>query len=274
MKASVLEHSDRTGRDRTVVKGLVGLTLAIGTLVGASLTGSPVTAACDTLDVPTVGIQRCVVAGDQAQIDDGNVVRLDRLSSSNVHWLGGHRTSHGGTFRALPQLEIGDEVSFRGQTYEIVEYTTAQFTNPGRVLTWTRATEETLVLQTSRDSSSAHLWRGVAVSTTSDVAAESDKSAERTVTVNVPTPRLIEVAALGATGAAVNLTVVNPAGPGYLTAYTCNTTRPTTSNLNETDQTTVRADLAIVHPDANGNICIYGSQATDVVIDTRNHGPR
>ena len=63
---------------------------------------------CDRLEVPSVAIERCVVAGHQREIDAGKVVRVSGLSSANVHWIAGHRTTYGGTFRSLPALRLGD----------------------------------------------------------------------------------------------------------------------------------------------------------------------
>jgi Sortase domain len=262
VKVSIQSSGDQSGRKRRIASWIAGIALAIGGLAGASAPGSTALAGCDALAVPTIGIERCVVAGDQAEIDAGHVVRIDRLSTPTVHWLAGHRTSHGATFRALVGLRIGDPVEYRGKRYEIVEYTIAPFTNPGRVLAWSRATEPTLVLQTSRDSYSAHLWRAVAVGA---------PTAAPFVQIERPQPQLFKVAVPGAAGAdavVLNLTAVNPAGPGFLTAYSCDTTRPTTSNLNYANPTTVQANLVIVHPDPDGNICIYSSQTTDLVIDT------
>jgi hypothetical protein len=120
-------------------------------------------AACDALSIPTVAIERCVVAGDQPEIDQGHVVRVDRLSTPTVHWLVGHRTTYGATFRALPDVSVGDVVAYRGHDYVLVEYTTARFDNPGAVLTWIDSAAPTIVLQTSRDRAFAHLWRGIEI---------------------------------------------------------------------------------------------------------------
>lgn len=65
---------------------------------------------------------------------------------------------------------------------------------------------------------------------------------------------------------AINLVAVNPAGPGYLTAYPGGTTRPETSSLNYAQGQTV-ANGAIVGVGGDGKICVYSLAATDLVVD-------
>lgn len=72
------------------------------------------------LTIPVIGLSHAVVVGDQRQIDEGNVVNYDQDSNGGCWpgqgctvWLAGHRTSHGGVFRKLPRLEVGDELSLR-----------------------------------------------------------------------------------------------------------------------------------------------------------------
>ena len=66
-------------------------------------------------------------------------------------------------------------------------------------------------------------------------------------------------------GAAMNITAVNPTQPGYLTAYDCD--QPTsTSTLNVTPGTTI-ANLAISGITTTGDICIYTSTTTQLLVD-------
>ena len=69
-----------------------------------------------------------------------------------------------------------------------------------------------------------------------------------------------------ATGVMLNLTAVAPFGAGYLTAYPCNAGPPTASNLNVRTGVT-RANFVLVAPDADGEICVFTSTSTDVVVD-------
>ena len=69
-----------------------------------------------------------------------------------------------------------------------------------------------------------------------------------------------------ATGVMVNLTAADPSGSGYLTAYPCNAGPPTASNLNVRAGVN-RANFVLVAPDADGEICVFTSTATDVVVD-------
>ena len=61
------------------------------------------------------------------------------------------------------------------------------------------------------------------------------------------------------------LTVVGPSGNGYLTAWQCGT-RPDTSTLNYMSGA-VRAMQAIIPMDASGQICVYASATTRVLLD-------
>lgn len=78
---------------------------------------TPSTSKVPQLTIPAIGLSRPVAVGDQQQIDKGNVVNYSVDSDDGCWpgddctvWLAGHRTSHGGVFRKLPQLTSGDEV--------------------------------------------------------------------------------------------------------------------------------------------------------------------
>jgi hypothetical protein len=72
--------------------------------------------------------------------------------------------------------------------------------------------------------------------------------------------------AAGTTGVMLNLTVADPLGPGFLTAYPCAASRPQTSNLNFAAGDVV-ANFVVVQPDDDGAVCIYAHSATHVVVD-------
>jgi hypothetical protein len=63
-----------------------------------------------------------------------------------------------------------------------------------------------------------------------------------------------------------NLTAVNAAAEGFVTAYQCGEAVPVLSNLNFRAGQTI-ANLATVTPDANGNICLFSSAAVDLLLD-------
>lgn len=65
--------------------------------------------------------------------------------------------------------------------------------------------------------------------------------------------------------AALNIVAVNPHGSGYLTMWDCAEPRPTISVLNYDDG--VIANLALVRPAGNGDVCVYSSATTDLVVD-------
>ena len=69
-----------------------------------------------------------------------------------------------------------------------------------------------------------------------------------------------------ATGVMLNLTAVDATGDGFLTAYPCSTGLPTASNLNVVRGGT-RANFVLVRPDATGDVCVFSSTGTDVVVD-------
>ena len=120
-------------------------------------------AACDQLSIPSLGLQRCVVPGAQAQIDAGNVVRYTSLSSDDVSWVAGHRDSHGATFISLTSIQIGAQVSYRGVSYSVAEYRLVNRFSPGNVLDWTRSATPLLVLQTSQANGNVHVWRAIPI---------------------------------------------------------------------------------------------------------------
>jgi hypothetical protein len=67
-------------------------------------------------------------------------------------------------------------------------------------------------------------------------------------------------------GAIVNLTAVDAKAGGFLTAYPCGSGVPATSSLNYAPGA-VTANLVIVEPDAQGEICIFSLATTHVVVD-------
>jgi len=69
-----------------------------------------------------------------------------------------------------------------------------------------------------------------------------------------------------AAGVVLNLTAANPGASGFLTVHACDVPRPTASNLNVRPGVN-RANLVIVAPDGDGEVCIYTSAATEVIVD-------
>jgi hypothetical protein len=69
-----------------------------------------------------------------------------------------------------------------------------------------------------------------------------------------------------ATSLALTLTVVDPHGAGYLTAWPASQPRPTASNVNFTTGQ-VRANGAIIRLDSTGSFRVFTSVPADVVID-------
>lgn len=67
----------------------------------------------------------------------------------------------------------------------------------------------------------------------------------------------------------LNVTALNMQGPGFVTIDSCNPTRPTVSSLNFVPGTPA-GNMAIVSPDTSGDICVFTSQTTDLVVDVGN----
>lgn len=64
---------------------------------------------------------------------------------------------------------------------------------------------------------------------------------------------------------ALSLTGISPTG-GYLTVFPCATGLPPTSNLN-TRAGVPTPNLAVARPDANGDVCVYSSAVSHVLVD-------
>jgi hypothetical protein len=70
----------------------------------------------------------------------------------------------------------------------------------------------------------------------------------------------------GSAAVALNLTVTNAAGSGYLTAFPCDGPIPTASNLNFTPGQTI-ANTTVSKTGLGGAVCIYSSALTDLIVD-------
>ncbi len=75
---------------------------------------------------------------------------------------------------------------------------------------------------------------------------------------------------VGAKAVAVNLTVTSPRSEGFLTAWACGAAQPATSNLNFAGGQTV-AVSAIVAVGQGGQICVFNSVATHVIVDVQGY---
>lgn len=99
----------------------------------------------------------------------------------------------------------------------------------------------------------ADLVRSAVTSTMTKVADGS------TTRIAIPEPA-------GVTAVAVNLTTTRPRHQGFLTAYACEQPRPVVSSHNyERDQTVAHATIVPLGP--SGEICVYASAATNLVVD-------
>jgi hypothetical protein len=75
----------------------------------------------------------------------------------------------------------------------------------------------------------------------------------------------------GAEAVVLNVTVTEPQGDGFVTAYPCDVPRPTdTSSLNYTAGQTV-PNAVVVKPSASGTVCLYTMAATHLVVDVNGY---
>lgn len=88
---------------------------------------------------------------------------------------------------------------------------------------------------------------------------------------------VVAVAGIGeipidAVGAAVNVTVTNPARAGYVTVHPCRDPAPVASNLNYLADQTV-PNLVISGLDVDGDLCITTNATTDLIVDVAGYVP-
>jgi len=79
---------------------------------------------------------------------------------------------------------------------------------------------------------------------------------------------------VGAAAVALNVTLTNATGPGFLTVYPCDAERPLASNVNAAlgsdTPNAVMIKLPVGGADA-GQVCLYTMVATDVVVDVNGY---
>ena len=79
--------------------------------------------------------------------------------------------------------------------------------------------------------------------------------------------------AVDADAVMLNVTAVFPGDPGFLTLYPCGQTRPNASSVNYSTAGVVVANAVLVRVGHGGNVCVYNSAATDIVIDVAGYVP-
>lgn len=72
--------------------------------------------------------------------------------------------------------------------------------------------------------------------------------------------------------AVLNITSTQAVAPGFVTVYPCDSSRPTTSNLNLAPGADV-ANLVVTKTSANGDVCLFTSQTTQLVVDVNGFFP-
>ena len=75
-----------------------------------------------------------------------------------------------------------------------------------------------------------------------------------------------------AAAAALNVTVTEAQGAGYVTVFPCGSPRPTASTLNFVAGSTI-PNGAIAKIGVNGKICLYANSATHLIADIAGYFP-
>ena len=70
----------------------------------------------------------------------------------------------------------------------------------------------------------------------------------------------------GTAAAAINVAVVDPHLPGFVTAFPCGDGLPLASNVNHVNEPVV-SNLVLARPDAQGRVCLYSLAETNLVVD-------
>ena len=70
----------------------------------------------------------------------------------------------------------------------------------------------------------------------------------------------------------VNVAAINPDGAGFITLYPCGSARPLASSLNFAAGQVI-ANNAIIPLGDGGKICVYSSQATNLIVDVTGFMP-
>jgi lysophospholipase L1-like esterase len=78
---------------------------------------------------------------------------------------------------------------------------------------------------------------------------------------------------VGASAVSLNVTVVNPSGPGFVTVYPCDVARPLASNLNFTSAGVVVPNAVLTPLSDDGKVCLYTLTETDLIVDVNGSFP-
>jgi hypothetical protein len=85
--------------------------------------------------------------------------------------------------------------------------------------------------------------------------------------LHVPVLDRFGVPATGAVGLALNVTAVDPAGPGFLRVWPCGSPEPETSSVNYTARGVIEPNAVVVGLDSTGEVCVSTLTATEVLVD-------
>ena len=75
-----------------------------------------------------------------------------------------------------------------------------------------------------------------------------------------------------ATAVFFNVVAATPSGPGFLTVFPCGTKQPLAANVNYNGND-IGSNAVLAKIGTNGNVCVYTSAATDLIIDVNGYVP-
>ena len=87
------------------------------------------------------------------------------------------------------------------------------------------------------------------------------------VPLRVPVLGQFGVPASGAVGVALNVTAVNPSGPGWLRVWPCGSPEPATSSVNYMSRGAIEPNAVVVPLDGTGEVCVSTLTSTEVLVD-------
>jgi hypothetical protein len=101
-------------------RALACVVVSLGVFLGVFGAGpTRADAACTRLVARSIGLNKCVVYGNQATLNQGNVTLWSYSADHGLNHVAGHRSSHGGVFRKVPALRNGDVVTYAGKQYVV-----------------------------------------------------------------------------------------------------------------------------------------------------------
>jgi len=218
------------------------------TVAGASLTSPSGTALTVPSTATAVSLNVTVVSPISGGFITVYPCGVTRPLASNVNYVAGQVVPNG---VIAPIGSNGKVCFFSSATTDIVVDVAGWFAGES----FTGATPQRLV--DSRDGTGAPLTKLTSASPLSIQITSLGVTTSAGTSTTIPA----DISA-----AALNVTVVNPESSGFITVYPCDAPRPNASNVNYVAGQVV-ANGVIAPVSASGEVCLFSSAASDVVVD-------